>query len=472
LLASAQSGGLTRAWAFPEPEARQRRLPVEAVHSLARLSGDGRYVLPTGKSQRGSDLKAAQVFEVATGRPARQRLESGGYILDGAFSPDGRQVALLVAPKFVLSGRMLGLLGSPLGQGPLLALSAPFIPAVPWNSRNDSTLNSSTQPGQLQLWDRQKGERLFDPLSLPSEPRCLDYSRDGRTLAVICSGGELALVDPGTGRARRQWQARPASGANNWYVNNGALRISPDGRSVLTFGTETVVRVFDLDTGQPRYDPLQHQGLCDDVRFSPDGRLLSTASRDRTARVWELATGNPVGEPLRHADWVFTALFSPDGNYLLTAGRDYVARLWDWRTGRLVCPAFQHDYEVHAVAFTPDGRWVLTASDDKTVRVWESVTGKPVSPPLALSEFGLTLDVTPDGRHAVVGGFWNELHVFDLGDLAGDTRLDADDLVVWGELLAGQRVHEKAGVTNLTAQEWIERWRGLRRRRPDFARMQ
>jgi WD40 repeat protein len=189
-------------------------------------------------------------------------------------------------------------------------------------------------------------------------------------------------------------------------------------------------------------------------------------------RVWELETGKPVGEPLRHADWVFTARFSPDGNYLLTAGRDYLARLWDWRAGRLVCPAFQHDYEVHAAAFTPDGRWVLTASDDKTLRVWESVTGKPVSPPLALGDFGLTLDVTPDGKHAVVGGFWKELHVFDLGDLAGDTTLDADDLVVWGELLAGQRVHEKAGVTNLTAQEWIERWRGFRRRHADFAKME
>src|SRR5262245_26965298 len=180
---------------------------------------------------------------------------------------------------------------------------------------------------------------------MPSEPRFLDYSPDGQVLAVICAGGQLVLVDPGNGRVLRQWLARPPSRWTGFFANtpNGAVSISPDGRSILTFGTEYVVRVLDIATGLPRYKPLRHQNLCHDVRFSPDGRLVSTASFDNTVRVWELETGRPVSEPLRHPDWVFTAPFSPDGNYLLSACRDTMARLWDWRTGREVCPAFQHD---------------------------------------------------------------------------------------------------------------------------------
>jgi WD40 repeat protein len=281
-------------------------------------------------------------------------------------------------------------------------------------------------------------------------------------------------VDPDSGRVQRQWQARPDSPSNTWYKNNGMVRISPDSRSVLTFGTEDVVRVFDLATGQPRYAPLQHQGLCHDIRFSPDGRLVCTASFDNAVRVWQLETGQPVGESLTHPDWVLAASFSPDGHYLLTGCRDSTARLWDWRTGREVW-AFQHNHEINAVAFTPNGRWILTACDDKTFRVWESVTGKPVTPPLMLGCMGWGLEVTPDGRHAVVGGLsrpLNALDVFNLSDLAGETVLDTDDLVAWGELLSGQRVNKGGVVTNLSPEEWLKIWRGFRQRHPDFAKME
>src|SRR5262249_23838917 len=150
-----------------------------------------------------------------------------------------------------------------------------------------------------------------------SEPRCLDYSLVGQTLAVICADGRLVLVDPGNGRGQRQWQARPPDYTHRWWINHGAVRISPDGQRVLTFGTEKVVRVFDVATGHRRCE-LPHQGNCRGLHFSPDGRRVATASRDKTVRVWELATGRPLGEPLRHPHSVFTAPFSPDGKYVLT----------------------------------------------------------------------------------------------------------------------------------------------------------
>ncbi len=66
----------------------------------------------------------------------------------------------------------------------------------------------------------------------------------------------------------------------------------------------------------------------------------------------------------------------------------------------------------------------------------------------------------------VVGGFLNALQVIHLGDLSARNELDADDLCTWAELVSGQRVHEGGGVTNLTADEWLQRWRAFRRRHP------
>jgi WD40 repeat protein len=424
-LAAAQRGGQVRVWAPPADDPRHYSIPLDGADSLAKVSRDGRYLMASGATCRTS-LRATRVYEVATGRPAGPPLPAGGVLMDAAFSPDGRCVAMLV------------------GHSP--------------------------RAGQVKLCDWRTGKPACDPLSLPSLPLCLDYSPDGQRLAVLCRGGQLLLLNPGRGRITGRWQAYPGLFSVAEYSNNGMTAFSPDGRSVLTYGIDSRVRVWDAATGEERYDALRHTKRCHDVQFSPDGRLLATSSYDNTVRIWDLATGRPAAEPLRHPDWVFTAPFSPDGGCVLTACRDGMARLWNWRNGRLVCPAFEHEHEVHAVAFHPDGRRVLTVSDDRTLRVWEWRTGKPVTPPLATGAVGLSLTVTPGGNHVAVGGFTDALRVFHLGDLS--VRGDPDDLCVWGEVVSGQRVLPNGGVTNLTADEWLDRWRHFRTRHPGHVQLE
>jgi WD40 repeat protein len=434
-LATAQRGGLIRLWTLPAGNPRDYQVPVGADRSFVRLSRDGRFLLPSGLSQRWCALRNTQVFDLTTGQRIGPPLEAKGFILDAAFSPDGLQVATAVSRA---------------------------------SSPQERDAQPGQQPGQLLLWDWRAGKLQHEPLSLPSEPRNLDYSPDGRQLAVIGAKGELVVIDPATGKTLRQWQAHPPHLDNIHYINNGAVRFSPDGRSVLTFGTLTnSVRVWDALTGQLRYE-LKHNGRCQNVQFSPDGRLVATAAFDNRVCVWELATGEQLAR-LVHPDWAHTAPFSPDGRHLLTACRDNMARLWDWRAGRLVCPPFEHEHEVHAVAFTPDGRHVLSASDDGVLKIWEWRTGKPVCPPLALGGAGLSLAVSPDGRHVAVGGFMKALSVFHLDDWLAPSALEPDDLCLWGEIVSGQRIEDGGGVTNLTADQWLERWRAFRRRHPDHA---
>jgi WD40 repeat protein/serine/threonine protein kinase len=428
--ATAQRGGLIRLWALPAGNPRDYHVLVDTP-SFVRLSRDGRFLLPSGLSQRSCALRSTQVFDLTTGQRVGSSLEANGFIMDAAFSPNGLQVAAAVSRTASSAERF----------------------AQP-----------GQQPGQLLLWDWRAGKLQHEPLQLPSEPRSLDYSPDGRQLAVFGAKGELVVIDPATGKTLGLWQAQ-APYLDNLHNSNGAVRFSPDNRCLLTFDTDTnSVRVWDAATGQFRHE-LEHKGKCRDVQFSPDGRLVATAAWDNRVCVWELATGKPLAS-LRHPDWTYAAPFSPDGKYLLTACRDDMARLWDWRAGRLVCPPFEHEHEVHAVAFMPDGRHVLSASDDGTVRIWEWRTGKPVCPPFALEGAVLSLAVTPDGRRVACGGFLKALSVFHLDDWLASARLEPDELCVWAEIVSGQRVENGGGVTNLTAEEWLERWRDFRRRHP------
>jgi WD40 repeat protein/serine/threonine protein kinase len=435
-LATAQRGGLIRLWALPASNPRDYRVPVGSS-SFVRLSRDSCFLLATGLSHDRCELRSTQVVDLTTGQPVGPLLEANGLILDAAFSPDGLQVATAVSPAA---------------------------------SRQERTAQRVQQPGQLLLWDWRARKLPHKSFPLPSEPRKLDYSPDGQQLAVLGAKGELVVIDPATGQMLQQWLAHPPFlGTRHGYTNNGAVRFSPDNRSLLTFGTDKKVRVWDALTGKLRYE-LKHKGDCDDVQFSPDGRLVASVEWDKRVYVWELATGEQLAN-LPHPDWTFTAHFSPDGKHLLTASRDGMARLWDWRAGRQLW-AFAHEHEVHAVAFTPDGRHVLSASDDGVLKIWEWHTGKLVCPPLALGGAGLSMVVTPDGKRVAVGGFMNELSVFHLDDWLAPAALAPDDLCLWGEIVSGQRVEAGGGVTNLTAEEWLQRWRDFRQRHPEMGRLE
>src|SRR5262249_23085449 len=260
---------------------------------------------------------------------------------------------------------------------------------------------------EVVAWDWASGRSKWRA-ALHSEPRSLSYRPDGRRLAVLCGGGELLIFDPENGREALRWRAHDEEAAGH-CVNNGAVRCSPDGRSVLTWGMGNDVRVWEADTGRPRYPPLRHRDKCHDLQFSPDGRSMALASYDGSVRVREIATGTVIVELPAHPDAVYSAGFSPNGRLLVTACRDLMVRVWDWRAGRLACPPFEHTKEANAATFTPDGRWVLSASEDGTARAWDWRTGKPVTPPLTMKGNAWSVAVTPDGQHAVVGWYRDAL---------------------------------------------------------------
>jgi WD40 repeat protein len=470
-LATAQLGGLIRLWALPAAN-RDYRVPVGAW-SFLRLSRDGHFLLPTGLSHWTCELRSTQVVDLRTGQYVGPPLPANG---------------IMTLP--VLDASTVGLGGSPLGQGPFLAssahllgltgliLDAAFSPdrlqvavavsrAASTKERKDQP---GQQPGQLQLWDWPAG-KLRHELPLPSEPRSLDYSPDGQRLALIDAKGKLVVMDPASGKTLWHRLVPLPNWTNGtlpnhyWRNWNGAVRFSPDNRLLLTLAARSVC-VWDAFTGHLLHE-LDYK-RCEDVQFSPDGRLVAVAGLDNRLYVCEAATGKQLAA-LDHPDATETAQFSPDGQHLLTGGHDGMARLWDWGVDQQH-PKFtlEHEHEVLVVAFTPDGRYLLSGSADGVLKIWQRRTGKPVCPPFSLGGAGLSLAVTPDGKRVAVGGFLKDLPVFQLDDWFTPSPLGPDDLCLWGEIVSGQRIEAGGGVTNLTAEEWLERWRDFRRRHPEY----
>ncbi|KAI1014890.1 hypothetical protein LB503_004000 [Fusarium chuoi] len=127
-------------------------------------------------------------------------------------------------------------------------------------------------------------------------------------------------------------------------------------------------RIWDTDTGTPKYTLSGHGGWVLAVAWSPDGARLATGSMDKSVRLWDPETGKAVGNPWTgHSKWVTNICWEP---YHLW--RD--VRIWVVNTGKTEHVLSGHKSSVSCVRWGGEGL-VYSASHDKTVRVWNAEKG-------------------------------------------------------------------------------------------------
>ncbi len=113
------------------------------------------------------------------------------------------------------------------------------------------------------------------------------------------------------------------------------------------------------------------------VAVSPDGELLASGGGDWLIRLWEMDTGEPVGEPLGgHTNAVIGLAFSPDGQTLVSGSWDGTIQLWDVTTGQAIGQSIISGSNIiNSVAFSPDGTTLASNADpitlwDMTIETW------------------------------------------------------------------------------------------------------
>ena len=174
---------------------------------------------------------------------------------------------------------------------------------------------------------------------------------------------------------------------------------SPDGRVVVSGGSDGIGRVHDPDSGQLLATLTGHVQPITALSFSRDGTRLVTASGDRTARVWNPASwyrkrAEGTSPPswasqvtlVGHKAWLISADFSPDGSLVLTGGYDRDVRVWDAQTGECLVTHVGNRGAVNVARFLSRGFLLATAGGDGTARIW--TTGNVETPRLLLASHG------------------------------------------------------------------------------------
>ena len=289
------------------------------------------------------------------------------------------------------------------------------------------------------LWDTATWKSVGPPLrSSQGGWEGVDFSPDGRTLAIAGGKGRVELWDVSTGKELREL-TDPAAATSGEPALSVVL-YSPDG-SVIAAGPQETNHVTLWDTasgrviGRPITTNPPGTGGAQSISFSPDSKRIAVPGARGTVGIWEVATGRRVGKPLAigSAD-VEKAIFAAGGRTLIASDDSGSVSMVDVATGRPIRPPLSVGSGfADSLDLSPDGRLVAVASYEGSVFVWDIKTGAPYGSPLTADTSPVSdVAFSPDGRtlvssHLRSAVVWNVSGEQVIGEpLGGPTDLTTD----------------------------------------------
>ncbi len=231
-------------------------------------------------------------------------------------------------------------------------------------------LASAALNGTIRLWDHAAGRMVRTLATNVGKPQAMDYSPDGKLLAVT-GGPSVRLLDTTTGKTLAQMR----DGNTSTWV----LRFSPDGELLASAGGGPKVRLWDVAARKLARRLVGHDSAVFGLRFSPDGKLLASGSADKTVRLWPIQGGKP--RILReHTGSVQGLAFHPDGRLLFTSASDRTVKTWDVERAVVLQSMASEAGAAVNLEYARDGKLAM-ANVDQTVRVWRMKRPPPAQPP-------------------------------------------------------------------------------------------
>jgi WD40 repeat protein len=370
-------------------------LPV----SIVRSSPDGsRIVTAAGSSAILWDGKTGARLQALSGHSEN--------IKDASYSPDGKHLVTTSADQTARlwdgkTGQLVAVLEGHTGT----VYSASFTLA------GGKAIMTISADGTARLWDSESGRSLFPPIGHPRYSQVLAISGDGSRMVIRSESGSLELWDRILGNIRGSLTAKDTSlGAEGDSPGEVAVSFSPNGRRLITGGSDGMVRIWDGRTGQPLIALKGHRSRVLSIAWLPDNSGFATGGSDGVTRLWRSGIGRSPYPLEGHKSEITALAYSPAGRdrgrRLFSVSRDGDGRLWDTDSGDQL-----HRFEgprrsIDQALLTRDGSHAITVVSGGSgpggrtpciVKVWDTRSAQLVHSFGEQLDLGRVLAVSPDG---------------------------------------------------------------------------
>jgi WD40 repeat protein len=222
------------------------------------------------------------------------------------------------------------------------------------------------QGGNVHLCKEAEMAWLGLSIRMPGGISALALSTDGQWLAVGDEGGTLALWNLATGD--RRWQQ---AGHGEAVM---ALTFSPDGEQLYSGSRDRTIRGWNLQ-GRALFDLNGHRRRVHTLAITPDGDVLLSGSHDGTLRCWHLPTQS-CQKVWHHRDHAIIACVAVDAQGVPVAVTSDTTTLQVWDTATDICrlTLAEHQDTIWHVSPDPDGQFLLSASQNGEINLWDLQT--------------------------------------------------------------------------------------------------
>jgi WD40 repeat protein/class 3 adenylate cyclase len=378
------------------------------------------------------------VQELATGK--RSELTAGnncmgirpsldGNWVGGNCEPNGLQIWEISSKQAVFTFPDLGLQANTYGEANTYGLISP-------SSNHPLLVFMTYDDMSVHVWEVISGKERFvfrghtDQHSPFVTPHVFaNVSQDGTRLVTFGSDGLAMVWDLDTGQRLRKFDARSS---DLMFAD-----FNPDGTRLVTVGFwKTPAKIWDLTSTSP--EPRLLFSILPDVgiptfifRYSPDGTRLAAGGSDGVARVWDANTGELHLELSGHAHYIYDLTFSQDGERMYTWSPDNTLKEWDLSPGRelLTIPG-----RIGSVPFSPDGSRLVLIGADGSLSIVDSWTGELKSSWVAHSDSAWIEDVawSPDGKRLATASEDMTAKIWEAGTGRLLNELSGHTDMVWG----------------------------------------
>ncbi len=358
--------------------------PGGAYLEALAVSRDGRWIASSDDQDR------MHLYDASTNRLLRTYDAGDEGFLEPAFSPDSRQLAVilygqestepvrLLDPNTMQPSTKLNLPGSKPVWGVDLQFSADgrylaaTVQTVNWPGQD-----ASEAPGYAVVWNLRSPST--PPIRVPTgtDVQGMALSPDGQ---ILYTGWPLTAFEVASGD--QIWRRPEVTSVFPLDVNaEGTLLAVTDTGEADTGKEVLLVRAHD---GATVHTLRGHRDAVTDLRFSPDGSLVGSVSSEGELIVWDTATGRPLERWDTSDPWGVG--FGPDGDLVYGGGSHSMLRTWDRSTEDTYLQQTTRvgGAEMFAHAdLSPDGQQVAYSWLDGAtgwVRFVDTVTGEATPP--------------------------------------------------------------------------------------------
>ena len=163
------------------------------------------------------------------------------------------------------------------------------------------------------------------------------------------------------------------------------------------------VHLISMESGNHILTIKGHPLSTQSISFSPDGKKILTGGTDNVVRLWDITTGEQLGQAKEHSDIVRSVAYSPVGESALSGGDDRIILLWDLEKMQVIKRFTGHTSGIRhrCLVFSKDGKSFLSGNWDGTIRLWDVESGQALVRLQAELGRVMSIALSPDGKYAL-----------------------------------------------------------------------